>query len=712
MSQPALDLSKLPSAATPKAPSEGIAWEWRHAFTGLNGEVKGWAKRLADGQPPLTPAEQAKLRSLITTLKAMYGNENAAQIAAWMGSKVTAAGAASLQKTYEALPAWGIQSAESAAAALGYSQVPNLAAVTLAATAQLGPLTADFANMEAAAQRLLSRSLVAAIAGGEGAADLAKRISPVVDHVAKSGQARSMMIARTALARAYDRSTQVVYMDAASKGILHGWRWQARWNSCDVCSALNGTVFSAQTDTFRHPNCRCVMLPVLWDEPAAQVPYGERWEPFDGTKADFDRLEVHTSPKGWSSWRLKPKGEPLPHPPGKVVPLPPPAPPPSIAPKVPKAAKAKPAEAPDAPDTAPQGVTQAADAATPTPGSPPGSWAGKPRPEPPLQPPKPKPAGLKKGDLDPWLAGARDRYDNFAGKAKGSLEQSNNWSYFQRILQGDADALDALDYLKSQHYLDDGLYQQAAQILNAALQPPPKAYSAWMRKMKAWEKERDSWQADYDAWKADNGVTVELAGMDGALAHKSSESGVDWANEAFKGQRLTKAGREYLRDYTGSSFSYWNGMLRKGDWSPIEGIIKEIDANIAKHTIPEDVILHRGTDWQEFGLSSMPKDPTSLIGQTYRQPGYWSTSVGNGAAFSSKEVQLIIRVPKGTHAVFARKFSRFTGENEMILARDQQIYIHSVYQHNGRWRIEVEVLPEGANPADYAGLMPKPRSKT
>lgn len=73
---------------------------------------------------------------------------------------------------------------------------------------------------------------------------------------------------------------------------------------------------------------------------------------------------------------------------------------------------------------------------------------------------------------------------------------------------------------------------------------------------------------------------------------------------------------------------------------------------------------------------------------------------------------MIIRVPKGTHAVFARKFSRFTGENEMILARDQQIYIHSVYQHNGRWRIEVEVLPEGANPADYAGLMPKPRSKT
>jgi hypothetical protein len=123
-----------------------------------------------------------------------------------------------------------------------------------------------------------------------------------------------------------------------------------------------------------------------------------------------------------------------------------------------------------------------------------------------------------------------------------------------------------------------------------------------------------------------------------------------------------------------------------------------------KQPVPEDVILHRGTGTNSFRLNGVQFSHgdsnriPELVGTVQRDEAYLSTSVGNSAAFSSYEVQIKFRVPRGTPGAYVDSFSSHRGERELILGRGTSYYVHAVYKANGKWIMEAEVVPRGWTP--------------
>lgn len=270
-------------------------------------DAKRWAIRLGAKERPLRPGEAAQLRSFITSMRALGTSVEIAEMAAFLEVKYVQAAQASAFAAVNAIPQWAEISASDAAAEFGWSNIPNTGAIKAAAQAQIGLMTGDFTAMSLEARGFLIGQLTTAVAAGEGPRELAKRISGVVDTTARRGQARSVMIARTALARVYDTSSQEVYRYATEQGVMANWRWVAQSDACPVCAALNGMIFPTRIDTYRHPNCRCVMVPVTRASEAFGTPVGERFDPFPDTEDLVERLELQQSPSGFSNWRIKPK---------------------------------------------------------------------------------------------------------------------------------------------------------------------------------------------------------------------------------------------------------------------------------------------------------------------------------------------------------------------------------------------------------------------
>ncbi len=292
-----------PPSAAPPGPQRKATVAWLQAYAAVSKEAEGWAVRLAEGQPPLKAGEAARLNSLVTSLKAMKPMSTPqAQITAQAMGYINKAGGQSLQAAIDALPAHVVQTVTDTAAAIGYTAVPNQAAVAQVVNGGVGALTGDFAKMTVQVQADLIDALTLSLVTGESPKVAAKRFQDALGPVFGQGQYRSVMIARTTMARAYDQASLTTYQQAAHEGLIHGWRWVARPGACDVCRTLHGTIFPAQVDTYRHPNCTCVTVPVLMDEPAAKLGYGQRYKPYEDTKVND--LELKTSKNGWSSWTL------------------------------------------------------------------------------------------------------------------------------------------------------------------------------------------------------------------------------------------------------------------------------------------------------------------------------------------------------------------------------------------------------------------------
>ncbi|AFV51144.1 ADP-ribosyltransferase exoenzyme toxin [Mycobacterium phage 20ES] len=119
--------------------------------------------------------------------------------------------------------------------------------------------------------------------------------------------------------------------------------------------------------------------------------------------------------------------------------------------------------------------------------------------------------------------------------------------------------------------------------------------------------------------------------------------------------------------------------------------------------IPETISLARGTRWSEFkslGITGPNDDLTKLLGKSYINDSYTSTSVGGKAAMDYMPVQITLTVPKGTKGVhmaggasYGGALSTLASENEFLLPRGTKFKITDVFKNDeGEWEIEVEVL--------------------
>jgi hypothetical protein len=343
-------------------------------------------------------------------------------------------------------------------------------------------------------------------------------------------------------------------------------------------------------------------------------------------------------------------------------------------------------------------------------------WKGKPAPTPPVEPPAPITAKAKAQKA--WLDKVEARYDALGTGKK--LSQSYNYKYVRAAEHFDDDAI---AFLKQNKYIDDALeaeIRSAKQLGNTLDAADEKAYKSALRGYKNRKTRHDRYLQE---WREANGIEAgKLQGMDGAKVFTSNYEATSWATDKLYkfGARGDGPAKKALQAYTGSSYRSWNDALRrakgKGDLGHWADDTRIVDEGMQKSLIPEDVIVHRGTNFDEVefdgGLRSSsvpPPDPRTLIGTVQTQHGYMSTSVGTEAAFSGR-LKLVVRVPAGHPAAYVDNFSRFKGERELLLSRDTQLFVHDVYEQGGRWVAEAEVLPLGTDPFSLQGHPTMPRS--
>lgn len=304
----------MPSA--PSGPQQDITKVWLRTWIAVSKDIDEFAALILDGGMPLTAGERRRLQSLMNGVAALRTMTPAGeQTAAYLWDKIAKASDEAQAIADKAMLPWAMSSAESASSLIagGFDMV-NERAIRAVTSEVTGMMSKDFAQMTLAAQERMVADLVMSIAAGDGARDLAKRISKSIEPAFGTAQSRSLRIARTQLSRAYDLSRFEVYAEAAAQGVVTGWEWVANGaNPCDVCQALDGTVWPVGEDTYRHPNCVCSTVPVLADSPQAQVPWGEKSvDRYDG--ADPRALYRETSKSGWTHWKVGEKRSGLPKP--------------------------------------------------------------------------------------------------------------------------------------------------------------------------------------------------------------------------------------------------------------------------------------------------------------------------------------------------------------------------------------------------------------
>ena len=121
------------------------------------------------------------------------------------------------------------------------------------------PLGKLLAELGPDAARRVSDTLVQNLALGRNPRQTARDIRESLG----GSLSRALTISRTETLRAYREGTRAAY--AENSDIISGWRWlsarQAR--TCAACWAMDGQVFENDKPMPAHPNCRCVMLPVI-----------------------------------------------------------------------------------------------------------------------------------------------------------------------------------------------------------------------------------------------------------------------------------------------------------------------------------------------------------------------------------------------------------------------------------------------------------------
>ncbi len=139
------------------------------------------------------------------------------------------------------------------------------------------------------------------------------------------------------------------------------------------------------------------------------------------------------------------------------------------------------------------------------------------------------------------------------------------------------------------------------------------------------------------------------------------------------------------------SYREINGALRGPGPIPddLANTVAAIDQALAGKRVDEALVVARGTDLDHLNLS----DPFAMIGRTYGDPAYTSTSLGQ-AAFGDKQAVLHLKVPVGTPAIYMEKVSHFgAGERELLLGRGTKYRVDRVIlDEQGKWQIFGEVI--------------------
>lgn len=178
------------------------------------------------------------------------------------------------------------------------------------------------------------------------------------------------------------------------------------------------------------------------------------------------------------------------------------------------------------------------------------------------------------------------------------------------------------------------------------------------------------------------------------------------AEKAFW-QSLPAKERNACDSYTGSGYTPINGALRDPEqlkvtnpfYSPDEILehIHNIDACFEREEAKtkEHMVVHRGLALGGPGQQTIPIDKLKQalklgLPAAFHWDGFVSTSFASSAAFSSKDVQVEIGVPKGSPALAFQGSVGVSGENEVLLPHGRSFQVLSIEElPGGKHKVKV-----------------------
>lgn len=144
---------------------------------------------------------------------------------------------------------------------------------------------------------------------------------------------------------------------------------------------------------------------------------------------------------------------------------------------------------------------------------------------------------------------------------------------------------------------------------------------------------------------------------------------------------ISSAERNGVEAYTGSAYLNMNDYLRKLKGSTrYEDEIKQATAALKKASLPEEVIVRRGSDYnmlRELGVDVTESNKDRIIGGVVQELGFLSTSPDPNGGFSG-DIEYIIKIPKGSQAMYVDTISRHHGEKELLINRGGKYVIEDV----------------------------------
>lgn len=134
---------------------------------------------------------------------------------------------------------------------------------------------------------------------------------------------------------------------------------------------------------------------------------------------------------------------------------------------------------------------------------------------------------------------------------------------------------------------------------------------------------------------------------------------------------LTGTQKSAVVSYTGSAYEAMNDYLRFGSDASdrIKSLIKQCKAALKKASLPEEVIVRRGSGYnmlKELGLDISEANKDKLVGGIVQDLGFLSTSPDPSGGFSSG-IEYVIKIPEGSQAMYVAPISQFHSERELLV---------------------------------------------
>lgn len=144
---------------------------------------------------------------------------------------------------------------------------------------------------------------------------------------------------------------------------------------------------------------------------------------------------------------------------------------------------------------------------------------------------------------------------------------------------------------------------------------------------------------------------------------------------------ISPAERNGVEVYTGSAYTNMNEYLRgQTTNTKYAKEIKQATAALKKASLPEEVIVRRGSDYnmlRELGIDISEANKDKFVGAIVTDKGFMSTSPASGGGFGG-DIEYVVKIPKGSQAMYVDTISRHQGEEELLINRGGKYIIEDV----------------------------------